>query len=332
MSEPRDAAASSATGAAERGSIERLLQEKSAELLRLREEAVRTEELLQRELARERKARKQAEALLEKKSLELYYRNQELERAVNVRQHAEDRLRDQAKALERSNEELEQFAYAASHDLQAPLRSITGFSRLLTKYARDRLDEQCVEYLDFIDGSARQLHRLIHDLLEYARVGRAVHSTAWIGAAEIVERACRQLEVMLVEAGAQVHCEELPEICVDATQLVQLFQNLIGNGVKYARKDVVPQVRISARSEAKAWRFAVEDNGIGMEPGATGQIFTIFKRLHTQEEYEGTGIGLSICKKIVERHGGAIWVESQSGQGSTFYFTLPFPPQGPSGA
>jgi len=309
---------------------ERLLEEKTVELAQLREAAVRTEELLQRERLRERKARKQAESLLEQKSLELYYRNQDLQREVNVRLHAQEKLQQQAAALERSNEELEQFAYAASHDLQAPLRSITGFSRLLAKHAQDQLDQRSAEYLDFIDGSAKHLHCLIHALLEYARVGRAAHNPEWGSAQKIVDQACRQLEGLLNDAGATVAYEGLPEVYADATQLVQLFQNLIGNGIKYARKGVPPVVHIRARQQNGGWQFAVQDNGIGIAAGAGSQIFTIFKRLHSQQEYEGTGIGLSICKKIVERHGGRIWVESTEGQGSSFFFTLASAPDRPA--
>lgn len=211
------------------------------------------------------------------------------------------------------------------------MRSITGFSSLLTKHAQDQLDPQSAEYLQFIDSSAKHLHRLIHDLLEYARVGRAAHNPVRVSAQKIVDQACRQLESLLKGVGAKVTYEGLPEIHGDSTQLVQLFQNLIDNGVKYARKDVPPEVRISAWVQNGGWLFAVQDNGIGMEAEATSRIFTLFKRLHRQDEYEGTGIGLSICKKIVERHGGRIWVESSKGQGSTFFFTLASSPS-PLGA
>lgn len=266
------------------------------------------EELLEQELARERRARKQAESLLEQKSLELYARNEELQRA--------------AAALTRSNQELEQFAYAASHDLQAPLRSITGFSQLLRKHAGAALDDVAREYLSFMESSARHLHLLINDLLEYSRVGRVEPRLEWIEPDAVVRQACVQLESQILDRRAQVVCEPLPRVHADAKLLVQLFQNLIGNAIKYAREDRPPEVRIRGAAQDGGWAFAVQDNGIGMEPGETERIFMIFQRLHTADRYEGTGIGLTICKKIVERHGGRIWAESTPGQGSTFRFTL----------
>jgi signal transduction histidine kinase len=183
-----------------------------------------------------------------------------------------------------------------------------------------------------MESSARHLHLLINDLLEYSRVGRTEHRPHWVEATAVVQQACRQLETEIGQCQARVGFEGLPQVYADDTLLVQLFQNLIGNGIKYARDGVRPELQITAAGEEGGWHFAVRDNGIGMEPGETERIFVIFQRLHTAEKYEGTGIGLSICKKIVERHGGRIWAESQPGGGSTFHFTLPGPDSDTAGA
>ena len=288
------------------------------------EQATR-EEPLEAELARQGAARQRAEDLLEQKVRELHERDQALQREIQDRQKTELRLQQKAEALARSNQELEQFAYAASHDLQAPLRSITGFSQLLMKHADGKLDPRCDEYLEYIESSARHLHLLINDLLEYSRVGRVEHRPEWIEAGDAVRRAARMMDSEVKRRHVAILHANLPKVYADGGQLVQLFQNLIGNAIKYSRDEVPPEIRITGELRDKAWEFAVRDNGIGMEPHETERIFTIFQRLHTLDRYEGTGIGLSICKKIVELHGGRIWAESSPGEGSTFRFTLSAP-------
>jgi light-regulated signal transduction histidine kinase (bacteriophytochrome) len=273
------------------------------------------EELLEAELAKEKAARKRAEDLLEQKTLELT-------REISDHEKSAQRLQQQAEALARSNQELEQFAYAASHDLQAPLRSITGFSQLLMKHAGPTLDQKNFEFVEYIESSARHLHLLINDLLEYSRVGRAEQRFEWVDAGDVVRQATRQVGEEVEKSHAAVLHANLPKVHADAKQLVLLFQHLLSNAMKYSREGIAPVIRITGEEREGGWEFAVRDNGIGIDPNETGRIFIIFQRLHSLDKYEGTGIGLSICKKIVERHGGRIWAEGQPGEGSTFRFTL----------
>ena len=267
-------------------------------------------------------ALQEAQAALEHAAREIAELKAELTREAEDHRKTERQLELHAEALARSNQELEQFAYAASHDLQAPLRSITGFSQLLMKHSQGKLDPRCEEYLEYIESSARHLHLLINDLLEFSRVGRGEARMGWVESGEAVRHALRVLAGEMQRRNAAVLHANLPRVRADAKMLAQLFQNLIGNALKYSRDDRAPEVRITAEQRGDEWEFAVRDNGIGMEPHETTRIFTIFQRLHTLDKYEGTGIGLSICRKIVERHGGRIWAESKPGQGSTFRFTL----------
>ncbi|HXK30615.1 MAG TPA: GAF domain-containing protein [Candidatus Binatia bacterium] len=227
-----------------------------------------------------------------------------------------------AEELRRSNKELEQFAYVASHDLQEPLRMVAGYTQLLAKRYGDRLDQKAKEYIGFAVDGARRMQGLIEDLLTYSRVGSKEKAFAWTDCEAALDRALAGLQVAIEECGATVTHDPLPTVMGDEFQLGQLFQNLIGNAIKY-RNSKAPQVQVSCKQETEQWTFAVKDNGIGIDPQYRERIFQIFQRLHTREEYEGSGIGLAICKKIVERHGGRIWVESEIGKGSTFYFTLP---------
>ncbi len=223
--------------------------------------------------------------------------------------------------LTRSNQELEQFAYIASHDLQEPLRAITGFVQLIEKKYKGQLDKEGDRYIGFVTDAVSREHELIRDLLSYARVGRHTIKLSPVDANMAVDAAAQNIRQTIQEEKASVTRDELPIVQADGVQLVQLFQNLIGNGIKF-RGSADPAVHVSAHLADGQWIFAVRDNGLGIEEQYWDQIFTMFKRLHTRKEYPGTGIGLAICKKIVERHGGRIWVDSKPGEGSTFLFTL----------
>jgi PAS domain S-box-containing protein len=241
---------------------------------------------------------------------------------ITERKEMEAQLQQTLEDLRRSNTELEQFAYVASHDLQEPLRVVTSYLQLLVRRYRDRLDGDAVEFIDYaVDGAAR-MKRLIEDLLAYSRVGTRGGEFAPTDCAEVLGHVLNSLQLMIEEAGALVTHDPLPTVMADASQLEQLFQNLIGNAVKF-RRPAPPRVHVSAERRANEWLFAVRDNGIGIEPQHRERIFAVFQRLHAREHYTGTGIGLAICKRVVERHGGNIWVESQPGQGATFFFTLP---------
>ncbi len=253
--------------------------------------------------------------------------NAELERRVGERtaqwEEANRALARQANELGRSNAELEQFAYVASHDLQEPLRMMSSFAQLLGKRYRGKLDSDADDFIGYIvDGAARMQH-LITDLLTYSRVGRAARDTASTDCSAVIATVRTNLGRMIEDSGAQVIAEALPSVPVEQSQLLQLFQNLIANAIKFQKDAEPPSIHIGARREGKEWLFWVRDNGIGIEPQYADRIFLVFQRLHNREKYPGTGIGLAICKKVVERYGGRIWVESQPGQGSLFYFTLP---------
>jgi signal transduction histidine kinase len=232
------------------------------------------------------------------------------------------KLDQQTRALLGSNAELEQFAYVASHDLQEPLRMITGYTQLLAKRYGDQLGQDAGQYIGFMVDGAKRMRQLIDDLLTYSRVGRSGKPFAPTAVGQALEQTLATLQLAIEESGAVVTHDELPMVNGDPGQLVQLLQNLVGNAVKY-RDGQAPRVHVSCRRQGSDWLFGVKDNGIGIEPQYAERVFIIFQRLHSREEYEGTGIGLAVCKKIVERHGGKIWVDSVPGQGSTFYFTLP---------
>ncbi len=242
---------------------------------------------------------------------------------ISAMKAAEEQIRRYAEDLERSNRDLQHFAYVASHDLQEPLRMVRGFMELLAKRYRGRLGPDADEYIRYaVDGAAR-MQNLIKGLLAYSRVGTQGKRLTPIDAAASLRQALENLQVVIEETGAEVTSGSLPWVMGDDVQLAQLFQNLISNAVKF-RSGEPPRIRIAAAEEGEGfWRFSVTDNGIGFDPRHAERIFQMFQRLHGQGEYEGTGIGLALCKRIVERHGGRIWVESEPGKGSTFYFTLP---------
>ena len=241
------------------------------------------------------------------------------------RKRMEEALADKARELERSNQELEQFAYVASHDLQEPLRMISSYTQLLARRYADKLDADGHEFVKFAVDGATRMQALINDLLTYSRVGTKAKAFAAVDTAEVMQRVLKNLEVAIQESQARITVDQLPVVTGDATQLTQLFQNLVGNAIKF-RGEPPPVIRISAfratNDGPTCWQFAVRDQGIGIESQHFERIFVIFQRLHSRDEYPGTGIGLAVCKKIVERHGGQIWVESKPGAGTIFHFTL----------
>ncbi|WP_243374712.1 ATP-binding protein [Geotalea sp. SG265] len=243
-----------------------------------------------------------------------------------VRKQAEDELKRTLEELLRSNRDLEQFAYVASHDLQEPLRMVASYVQLLDKRYRGQLDENADRYIDYAAEGAKRMQTLIEDLLSYGRINRG-EKFEEVNLNTTVMAVTTALAATIGESGTTVEADDLPVVWGDRTQLFILFQNLIGNAIKYRRQDVKPLVRVSARHTAEAWVVSVRDNGIGIEDQYFDRIFQIFQRLHTRDEYSGTGIGLASCKRIVERHGGRIWVESAPGQGSTFSFTVPHLPE-----
>jgi PAS domain S-box-containing protein len=242
-------------------------------------------------------------------------------RDVTKRKQTEDALRQLAADLACSNAELEQFAYVASHDLQEPLRAVSGCVQLLQQRYQGQLDARADELIAHtVDGSSR-MQTLIRDLLAYARVSTRGRELEPIDSETVLKEALSNLATVIQESRGVVTHGPLPTVAADPTQLLQVFQNLVGNALKY-RGNRPPEVRIDAEHRAGAWQFTVRDNGIGIEPQYFERIFGIFQRLHTRKEYPGTGIGLALCKKIIERHGGRIWVTSQPGEGSAFCFTI----------
>jgi PAS domain S-box-containing protein len=239
-------------------------------------------------------------------------------RDITSRLEAEQRMEE----LARSNSDLEQFAYMVSHDLSEPLRMVGSYAQLLARRYTERLDDDGREFVGFIVDGAHRMKRLIDDLLTYSRAGRGDAMMKQVPLDNALDEALLNMSRAIDEAGAVVEREPLPSVACQRVAMVQLFQNLVGNALKF-RSETKPVIRINVQDDGDAWRFAVVDNGIGIAPEHFERIFVVFQRLHARERYEGTGIGLAIAKKIVERHGGRIWVESQPGAGTTFFFTLP---------
>jgi PAS domain S-box-containing protein len=255
----------------------------------------------------------------------LVYHNRVIQcniRDITDRKRAEKTMKEYAVNLKRSNEDLERFAYVASHDLQEPIRNIISFSQLLSRKYKGKLDPDADEYIGFIVAGAKRMQDLVSDLLEYSRVTSRAEPFVPTFCKEVVEKVLHNLYFQIQESNAVIKIESLPVVSADPGQLSMVFQNLIGNAIKF-RRDEPPYIHISAEKIDGMWKFAVTDNGIGIDPAFNDHIFEIFQRLHTRDEYPGTGVGLAIVKKIIERHGGKIWVESETGKGSTFYFTLP---------
>ena len=291
-------------------------------------------------MRREIEKRKVSEAALEKLKTQLEEANENLEKKVDERtsellranaslqEVIEARVEAEAKRLEaleelkRSNDELQQFAYVASHDLQEPLRMVSSFIQLLGKQYADQLDDRAREYIDFAKDGAIRMQRLIRDLLNYSRLNTCGGDFKPADSRIPLEIALSNLKTAIAESDAQVTVGQLPAVVADSNQLVQLFQNLIANGIKFT-KDKQPKIHIDAEKTDDFWRFKVKDNGIGIDEAQSEKVFSVFQRLHNRTEYPGTGIGLAVCKRIVERHGGKIWLESKPGEGAAFFFTLP---------
>jgi signal transduction histidine kinase len=239
-------------------------------------------------------------------------------RETKLRQDHRQSLDD----LARSNRDLEQFAYVASHDLQEPLRMVATYTQLLAERYRGKLDSDADKYIHYAVDGALRMQKLVQDLLAFSRVGRHGLALENTDCNVALQEALKNLEAAIQESGAMVEQAQLPVLVADRSQMVQVFQNLIGNAIKF-RGSEPPLIRVSAELIGKEWVFSVADNGIGIAPEHGDSVFVVFRRLHTRAEYPGNGIGLSICKKIVEQHGGRIWVESEVGHGSTFRFALP---------
>jgi hypothetical protein len=252
----------------------------------------------------------------------------ELEQAVQERTAMLEKANME---LARSNSELEQFAYVASHDLQEPVRVITSFMQMLERHLGSDLDEKSRHYIERSAMAAKRMRQLIEDLLSFSRITTKAREPEPVACAEILDDALANLAVAVRESGAVVTLEGLDTVVVDRGQMAQLFQNLIGNAIKF-RGERTPEIQVAAQKQSAEWLLSVRDNGIGIEPEHADRIFRIFQRLHTREEYPGTGIGLAICKKIVERHGGRLWMEPNqavdSTEGTTFFFTLPLQNEG----
>jgi chemotaxis family two-component system sensor kinase Cph1 len=244
-------------------------------------------------------------------------------RQYEIRDYLAER-QQRAAQLQQANAELRQFAYVASHDLQEPLRMVTSYMQLLTQRYHDQLDAQAQEFIGYAVEGAQRMHELISDLLAYSRV--ETQETEWTetDGEAVLEQALRDLQLTVAESGAVVTHDPLPTVTAVRGQLRQLLENLLSNALKF-RGSEPPRIHLSAQRQGTEWVFSVRDNGIGLDPKQAERIFQMFQRLHTRKEYPGTGIGLALCKKIVERHRGRIWVESEPGQGAIFFFTLPVP-------
>ena len=264
-----------------------------------------------------------AEVLLHRAERRRRHEEQQRRSSIeNANAILEEQISARTAELTRSNKDLEQFAYVASHDLQEPLRMVSSYTQLLARRYRGQLGKDGDEFIEFAVDGARRMQGLINDLLQYSRVGSQGGKFTRIDSAAPLDDALGVLSTAIDEAGAAVEKVNLPEIVADEAQMSRLFQNLVGNAIKY-RSEAAPRIRVSAERLHDCWQFEVRDNGIGVNPAFTERIFTIFQRLHSREEYQGSGIGLAISKRIVERRGGTIWMKSKPGIGSSFFFTVP---------
>ncbi|MDM8535377.1 ATP-binding protein [Desulfobacterales bacterium HSG17] len=254
--------------------------------------------------------------------IDLDQQKQALSLSLKKQQLLNNCLAETVAELENSNKELEQFAYVASHDLQEPLRMVSSYVKLIKRRYKGKLDADADEFIEFAEDGALRMHTLINDLLALSRVGTRENAFELVDTGEILAQILTNLRVAIKESRAKVSHDELPLVMADRSRLNQVFQNLISNSIKFRKQEPL-FIHISAEKKEEDWLFSFQDNGIGIAPEFFDRIFAIFQRLHKRSEYPGTGIGLAICKKIIERHHGSIWVESQPGKGTTFYFTIP---------
>ena len=272
-------------------------------------EARNTLDILNKELAFQsaEKAKRAAELLIANN--ELAYQNEEKEK--------------RAKELENANKDLEQFAYVASHDLQEPLRMISSFTQLLERKYKDKLDQDANEYIHFVVDGAARMQKLLVNLLDFSRISTHAKPLEQVNTKTIAGQVIASLHQLITANNALLSCDDLPVVKADELQIMRVFQNLIENAIKFHKKAELPQIHVSCTKQDNMYRFSVADNGIGIEMQYHEKVFSVFQRLHSTKDYAGTGIGLSICKRIVERHGGTIWFESVVNEGTTFYFTIP---------
>jgi light-regulated signal transduction histidine kinase (bacteriophytochrome) len=261
------------------------------------------------------------EEQVKERTAELTEANIQLQREITGRKRAEEKLKQAMADLERSNKDLEQFAYVASHDLQEPLRMMSSYIQLIEQRYKSKLDADADEFIMYAVDGASRMQTMINDLLAYSRVGTRGKPFEPTDSAAVLDQVLANLEVVIEESGAVVTHDALPTVMTDLSQLAQVFQNLIDNAIKF-RSDKPPEVYVGVEERGDEWVFSVRDNGIGIAPEYHERIFQVSQRLHGRGEYPGTGIGLAICKRIAERHGSRIWVESEPGKGSTFYFTI----------
>ena len=267
------------------------------------------------------KAHDELERRVEERTVELSNINDQLKAEIEVRKGIEEELKKLSDELARSNADLRDFAYVASHDLKKPLQSIEGFVKLLTRRYKGKLDAKADELIEYIGSGVYRMQELIKDLLEYSQIGTKENKFKPTNCTGVVEKAVGNLQAVIEESNAVVTYDELPTVMSDAPQMISLFQNLIDNAIKFRGREA-PGIHISAERKEDEWVFSIRDNGIGIDPKDSERIFGMFQRLHGSADYPGTGIGLAICKKIVELHGGRIWVESETGKGSIFCFTM----------
>ncbi len=267
------------------------------------------------------KYRDSLEEQVEKRTIELDKANKRLKNEIEDHKKTEVKLERYLMELKRSNKELQQFAYVASHDLQEPLRMVSSFTQLLAKKYEGQLDSDADEFIKFAVDGAKRMQMLINDLLAYSRVSSRFEEFQLVDLEKVFNESLQNLKVSIDDNDARITSDSLPTIVADQSQIIQLFQNLVGNAIKF-RGDESPEIHISAEEGEDEWIFRVIDNGIGIDSQHNDRIFRVFQRLHERDSYPGTGIGLSICEKIVERHGGDIWVDSKLGNGSTFSFTI----------
>lgn len=262
------------------------------------------------------------EKQIDERTKELEITNKELKNEIAERKIAEIKMETLMGELKRSNRELQQFAYVASHDLQEPIRMVASFTQLLERRYKGRLDDDADDFIKFIVEGATRMQHLIEDLLTYSRVTTSAEPFNKIDLEDVYKESIANLKLMIDETNAEITHDPLPRVSADRSQIIQLFQNLLGNSMKFKGKED-PKIHISVNRDDYSWVFEFADNGIGISPDHQERIFRVFQRLHTREEYPGTGIGLAVCEKIVQRHGGRIWIESKPGEGAKFFFTLP---------